>query len=263
MCTSPSQLPELVPGLDTTGSFFSFTEMYGGLFEKGGFVELPKSVEVVLICLFLVPFGAIVYLPAWLYRVSIKSTLWFWWPLAFLGQDLQLARNPDLLQWRIAGALWAKTSLIIAFGSLLMFVLANLVAHGAFFERNPLITPVGYLLLFDWRLWPWQVCAMTASALSVLLVYWVDDVGGRYRIAKSTNDTELLRSASVQFGWIERVSRLRLLVVVLFWLLAGLQAALYLNNRYCLSSLPDSIERWAQSTYGPLYSKSDCSGTTR
>src|SRR5258708_30731135 len=120
----------------------------------------------------------IVFLPAWLYRLTIKSTSWFWWPLVFLGGDLKRVQNPALFHWKVAGSLWAKTSIALAVLSLVAFVAANLVFDGTVFERNPLLTPVGYLLLIDWRLRPWQVSALLASVLSILIVFLVNDVSG-------------------------------------------------------------------------------------
>jgi hypothetical protein len=255
-CTSPSQIPELVPGLVNTNSAFRlFPEPVPKL---GVATYLPPRDEIgtFITCMWMV----LLFPPSWLYRFTVKSTAWFWWPLAFLGRDLRLARNPELLEWRLAGAFRAKTSVTIAFASLALFLITNLFVDGSFFKSNPLITPIGYLLLFDWRLWPWQICAVASSALSVWLAFWINDAGGKYRIAKSNNDAELLRSTATEFGWIERVSRLRFVIVLAFWLLIGVQAILVFNNKNCFVTLPQPIEHWAQQIYGPLYFKGSCAG---
>jgi hypothetical protein len=43
-------------------------------------------------------------------------------------------------------------------------------------RQNPLIAPIGYFLLLDWTLQPWQICAIAASAMSVILVFWMNDI---------------------------------------------------------------------------------------
>jgi hypothetical protein len=159
--------------------------------------------------------GILLYFPAWFYRVTIKSTAWFWWPLAFLGGDLRQARNPELFQWKMMGSLWAKTSIALSCASLLTFATANLVLDGTVFQHNPLLTPLGYLLLIDWTPKLWQVCAVLGSLVSLALVFLVNDASGEYRIAHSSGNDGLLNAVERKFGWIERLARLRLLVILL------------------------------------------------
>ncbi len=213
------------------------------------------SFTVNLILLFC---GAVLYIPVWLYRVTIKSTAWFWWPLAFLGDDLQRARNPTLFKWDFVDSLWAKASIVTACASLLAFAATNFVLNGAVFQRNPLLTPLGYLLLVDWTMRPWQAFALFGSALSIVLVFWLDYVSGKYRIAQDTHDAELIRAEERNFGWIERLARLRLIVVILFWCLVGAHAMLYVNGTRCWFSLPPSLHKWAQDIYGDRLPSDDC-----
>jgi membrane protein DedA with SNARE-associated domain len=72
-----------------------------------------------------------------------------------------------------------------------------LLFDGAVFERNPLLTPAGYLLLIDWNsVWSWKLCALSAAVLSFVIVYWINDVSGEYRIAQDKRDNKLLKSAN-------------------------------------------------------------------
>ena len=50
------------------------------------------------------------------------------------------------------------------------------------FQHNPLLTPLSYLLLVDWTLRPWQVCALMGSVLSIMLVFLVNDVSGKVAV---------------------------------------------------------------------------------
>jgi hypothetical protein len=250
ICTSPAQIPELVPGIDETTSVFRFSVVLQSIRSAPG--EWTEKLVEYLAWLY-------VFTPAWFYRFTIKSTAWFWWPLAFLGDELQKARNPTLLRLDVMDSLWAKTSIVTACASLLAFVAANFVLDGAVLQGNPLLTPLGYLLLVDWTLRPWQAFALVASALSVVLVVWLDYVSRKYRIAQDKHDTALIRAQERKFGWIERLARLRLLFVIVFWCLVGAHAILYLNSNRCWFSLPPKLHTWAQNIYGDRLPPDDCS----
>jgi hypothetical protein len=289
LCVSPSQVPELIPGLHGTTSFLSFfgfrrfvTEIdmrnwnpFNWLVrvpaklarillkEHGGHETfIPRSVDRATKEIVYIISALFAFAPAWAYRFTIKSTIWFWWPLAFIGGDLSLAAKPDLLRWNLIGSLWAKTSILIACLSLLAFIWTNAFLDGTIFEKNPLITPIGYFLLLDWRLQPWQVCAILASAMSVVLVFWMNDIAGRFRIAKETGDTTLQTTVMIELGWMERFARLRSLFVLSFWFLVAAHALLYLNSQMCTVHLSDSVQRLAQTVYGNRTPKSTCIGTT-
>jgi hypothetical protein len=260
ICTSPLQEPELVPGIDATNSAFRFTNFFQSFFDTFG-----KTSSIVYIANIMIATAMkfILYFPAWFYRFTIKSTAWFWWPLAFLGGDLQKARNPALIRWNVMGSLWAKTSFGIAGGSLLAFAAgkgSKLLLEDGMRQENPLLTPLGYLLLLDWKLGPWQVCALTGSVLSIVLVFFVNDVSGKYRIAQERHDAGLLRTAERNFGWIERLARLRLLFVILFWCLVGTHTILYVNSTRCWFLLPPTLHTWVQNIYGDRLPTEDCSG---
>jgi hypothetical protein len=263
-CTSPLQIPEIVPGIEgRLESEYRFSEYLWNVRFYNPFRPADWSLaehwwtfiwDIVAVIV-----GFALYFPAWLYRLTIKSTAWFWWPLAFLGGDLKKARNPALIRWDVMGSLWAKASIITTCISLGWFAFANLVLSGAMFHHNPFLTPIGYLFWVKWSLRPWQICGFAASALSILLVFWVDDVSGKYRIAQDTNDAELIRAEERKFGWIERLARLRLVFVILFWCLVGAHATLYVNSTRCWSSLPPRLHTWAQDIYGDRLPPEDCS----
>ena len=61
--------------------------------------------------------------------------------------------------------------------------------------------------------------------VSLVIAFLVNDVSGASRIAQDTGDGKLLRAASDKFGWIERLFRVRLLFLLLFWGLVGTSTA--------------------------------------
>jgi hypothetical protein len=238
LCTSPIHIPEIDPGLDKTNSLYAFHNYFWN--------SLPK--KDILASFGTFSWALLLFLPAWLYRLTIKSTAWFWWPLAFLGGDLRRAKNPKLFRWKVWGSLWAKASLIGAALSILAFVVVN-AARPAVLTENPLITPIGYLLLVDWSR-PWQVFAVAGAALSIFIVLLVDDVHGEYEIGLVQENRALQKAAERKFGWIERLARLRLLVFILFWLIVGAHALLYFNSRQCWFALSPALQGWAETVYG-------------
>jgi hypothetical protein len=251
VCTSPVQIPEIIPGIETTDSQYRFREaldIFTGHYDLRDYIALlPLGFSV-----------AILYLPAWLYRLTIKSTAWFWWPLAFLGDELGQARNPKVLSLKVRDSLWARTRFALACLMLLVFVGTNLILSGVIFQENPLLTPIGYMLLIDWMLQPWQVCSIAGAVLSVILIFMLDHALKEHKIAQEDSNPELMHAAERKFGWIERLSRLRLLLFIIFWLMVGAHAILYFNSQRCWFSVPPNVQDWAKSLYGDHLPPDSC-----
>jgi hypothetical protein len=68
------QPPELLPGIKHRPDLEDFTSV-----RLLNWREFKHVVEFIIGCFSLIFF----FLPAWLYRLSLKSTCWFWWPLVF------------------------------------------------------------------------------------------------------------------------------------------------------------------------------------
>jgi hypothetical protein len=221
-------------------------------------IDVPPIQKIYMTAIMGILFGAaalIMFVPPWLYRFTIKSTAWFWWPLAFLGGDLHRARNPALFHFRVMGTLWARTTIVLSCITVITF---GISLASTIHQQNPLLTPLGYLLVVDWRLQLWQVCAVAGSVLSLVIVFMIDYASREYRFAGETRDANLLRVAERKFGWIERVSRVRLLIVVLFWVLVGTHATLYFNGQRCWFSLTPAWQGWAQYIYGDRLPPDHC-----
>ena len=242
--SSPAHIPELVPGADKAHRKFTIDWFIEDIFDKnkktiGDFIG--KACGIIMIF--------IMFFPAWLYRFTIKSTSWFWWPLAFLGGDLQRATNPKVFHWQVMGSLWAKASIGVALGTLLAFTAANL--YPVLFLENPLLTPIGYLLLVDWSIRPpSQILALLGALLSVWVVLRINDASGEYRIALDQSNVDLLRTAERNFGRTEFLARVRLLVFIAFWLVVGVHALLYFNSQRCWFTLSPELRHWAVAVYG-------------
>jgi hypothetical protein len=259
LCTSPYQLPELIPGLEgnsyTAFSFHSWiTPTVGDLLfiirPSWSFGYLKNASLKLPLCLGGFLGLGVIFLPSWLYRLTLKSTAWFWWPLAFLGDDLKKARDPEQFHLDVMCSLWARTTFVMSCISVVVFLVTNLALSGAIFEGNPLLTPLGYLLLLHWPVPPWQACAVIGSVLSVAVVFMLDKAMRKYELARKRQDSALQRNLERSLGWIERLARLRLMFLVVFWLLVGTHTVLYVNSQHCWLSLSPEWQDWARYIYG-------------
>ena len=251
VCTSPKQVPELVPGIEPGETMFTLPDLLQML-------KSARHSDSALAYFYIPPVMLMWFLPGWLYRLTLKSTVWFWWPLAFLGDDLRYARDPVLFHRQKMRSLWGLTSIVVAIGTIATFVIVHFVLSGAIFQTNPLLTLAGLLLVVDWSLAPWQLLPLAAALLTVATVYRVDYVRGEYQHAIATDNVPLRQRAERKFGWVERILRFRLLLVLLFWLAAAGQALLYFNSLKCWFDLPANVALNAHWLYGDKLPQSPC-----
>lgn len=124
VCTSPFQEPELVPGLTTGETHFTWPDMWRLFRSRSNSGGIEQKVSV----FFTYPTALLLwFFPGWFYRLTLKSTAWFWFPLAYLTSDLRDANYPELFRRRVLETLWGKTSRVIALTTLIFFVLSNVL----------------------------------------------------------------------------------------------------------------------------------------
>jgi hypothetical protein len=254
ICTSPKQVPELVPGLNRDDTAFSLEK------KRDDFLIILKSSNIreqIIAILIHAPSMVLWFLPGWLYRLTLKSTTWFWWPLIFLGGNIDRAKNPEIFRWSIVGSLWAKASLIVALVSIIGFLLANL-SWNTLFKPNPLLTPVGYLLRIEGQVWPWQAFAVIGSAMSVILVLLVDHVHGVLRIAKQQSNSELQKSAGEKLHWLDWLAWCRSIIVAIYLIMVAIQGILYFNSEQCWFLISPRLKRDLEAVYGDRLPYNDC-----
>jgi hypothetical protein len=199
------------------------------------------------------PFALLIwFFPGWLYRITLKSTAWLWWPIAFLGSQPRLAKNPEWFHSQITETRWARHLRVFAYISVFIFFVTNVWnAHSdQGLPDNPFLNVVGYALVINWAATPWQLLGVTGSLLSVGILYAIDWAYRKSQAAKATNDSLLEAEALRQFGWIERLSRIRSLLFICYCGAVGLQAILVFDARSCWFVPASSIQRLADSLYG-------------
>ena len=198
------------------------------------------------------------FLPGWLYRIILKSTVWFWWPLAFLGSETQRAREPSLFHGKRTSVSGVKRALCSPVATLLAFLVTNLLLTGAIFRTNPLLTVLGYLFVVNWSLPPWQLLALSPAILSLVIVFRINYVIGEYEYAKKEGREDLIAQALHKLGWVEFLTRLRLVLVVMFWLAVGCHTVLYFNGLKCWFIPRSDVMQYARFIYGNRTPEQNC-----
>ena len=122
-------------------------------------------------------FAPFLFLPAFLYRLNIKATAWFWWPLAFL---LRPVKQPTVEEDQKEALCWPWTNPF----QKLLFVGISLLAMAVLFVRHVdpvrwsrlskvegVWTPVKALLALDWSHfppWHWAIFVSAVCGLGML-----------------------------------------------------------------------------------------------
>ena len=243
-CTSPSELPEIVPGLSATRSELNLRRFWYFWYFVG---RKPTG----LAWRILGPIAAlIIYPPAWLFRFTMKSTVWFWWPIAYLGADRNESRRPELFHWRRRHSLRAKVTYFLAALSIASFLVTNIALAPDLLTGNPLLVVYGYFFLIDWTaLYPWQMLSLCMAVISLVILFRMDNLGGEYEYAK-THDSDYLKTVERKFVALEFVVRVRSIFWVLYIVIVGSHIALYLNYRQCLITPAPKVQLWATELYG-------------
>jgi hypothetical protein len=117
VCTSPRHPPELVPGLqgDTPFTYRGLNKWLDSIRDDGNPFILITALLAIQVW----------FLLAWIYRFMLKSTLWIWWPLAFIGGPAKRAANPEWFHEQVKNTLWGRWSLYLTLPTILFFVIPS------------------------------------------------------------------------------------------------------------------------------------------
>jgi hypothetical protein len=182
------------------------------------------------------------FIPTVVYRFSLKSTAWFWWPLAYISKKPIRANDPDILHVAVLSSLWARARIALSVIVLCSFIFVNVLPLPL---QNPFLTPLGLFLIAKWDIPWWQVLSLVISVIGIIVVLWLDFAYRIARVASSRNDERILRRARIQIEWVERLIRLRNVLTILFWLVVGFHGSLYVNAQNCSIAVPDYVQDFA------------------
>jgi hypothetical protein len=160
----------------------------------------------------------VVYAPAYFYRLSIKSTFWLYWPLAYLANDARAKGRPAVLFDRLAATPLAWLSILTAGVTFATFLTQNFFVHvAALWPAVRVSLPlaaVEFLFQFDWASQkPWLWFSLTSATITLSLFFWAGEMRPELKHGEIDNWTE----AKIQHHalWMKRLARLRRICTIL------------------------------------------------
>ena len=256
-CISPRQKPELLPGLPEGQTLFTLTDQIQYFRQRRTSNLKIRRV----ISYFETPVNTFLwFVPGWLYRLTLKSTAWLWWPLAFLSGPPRLANNPYWFRAQVFSTSWSKHMRAVAVATICIFICVTVwqSSSGGHLPQNPFLSVLGYAFSLGWSAAPWQVLGVLGSILSLSISYLIDWTFRKYEIANQTGDDALADEAIVHFGWIERLSRFRTLCFLLYCVVVGFHAFLVVNSRSCWFVPASGVQTWSERLFQERTPQLEC-----
>lgn len=242
-CTSPTHFPELVPGLTDAETRFTLENL---LREYRSQTDLlTRAISLVLIAGW--------FVPGWLYRVGLKSMFWFWWPIAFIGDEPKKSNDPELYAKQVMNSDVQRVRRILAWVAILAFVGLNsfyLFKVDAHVITEPLPTIVVMFLLVGLKLPVWQLAGLLGSVVFAILPFLVQNELISWEHARERNDVVLRNRSQRRFILIERLCRVRTVFVVVYLLGSAGHLLLLANSQRCWFSPSASKQRLLVQFYG-------------
>jgi hypothetical protein len=259
--------PELIPGHSESTSFLHLDQLT--LVSKR-FIGLEYGIDsknrrptaiitTALMVLFFVLGLATLWFfalaPSYIYRMSIKSTAWIHWPLAYIARPLRYADDPEEIRIR----LWAdprewlrRVFMIVTFAGALIATLPSL-------SRAQTIFPVGvvsiaeYAVLIDVKsllVQPWRVMALISATITLILTWYGWELS--LLVARSATRVDGRSRANKWAAFLEYAMRLRDVCGWLFWALVVIHAIIWLApSTDWLTGYPLDIVRTIYGDYLP------------
>jgi hypothetical protein len=233
--------PELVPGYRRP-DFFNISHIWSRI--RDGEAWFERGAALIMF--------AILYLPGYVYRLSIKSTCYYYWPIIYLARPTMLAGRPGLLAdllWRDHME-WARRFVSVVAISLLF--ISNMPAIVDIRAMVPpiLVSPLEYFFVANFgRIMIWQWFVIISAIITLIIFVYI----GKFRIfvEHAQEDAELSRSVRLYGLWFEYLMRWRTIFIWLFVIMAIGHAILWLSPWGLRARLPEYIFDLLHSLYGP------------
>lgn len=227
--------PELVPGYRRADPF-NIHYLISRMRQKA------KPIRLVTYSLALV----ILFLPAYLYRFSIKSTFWFYFPLIYLVNEKKFVKNPkvvsDLISFNRIETYrrWLLIPMVIG------LVISSTTSIKA--SLPPLIvSPLEYGFLIDFRaLRIWQWLNLFSAVITICLFAYSDTF--RIYVNHSPDDSSIATKVVRATYWIEIARRARSICTIAVLVIAFIHAVLWATpaQKY----IPANVKPLLKTIYG-------------
>jgi hypothetical protein len=238
---TPLQQPELLPGLKTGHpiSFEAYRNSVSLMLRASHKMNKLDFAERLIFALFLL----FIYLPAWLYRFILKSTMWFWWILFIVGGAPRLDGGIEGLRDDAYRQISAWTGIALTVFALVNFWLPPLIKNFIYHDKLP--NAVALLVLVDWSSLPVVQWFTLASALTtVAVVLWTNGV---YLDSQNPHRANRL---PVPLPWLGQLVKWKSAFGAVSIALLMLYFALYANAIHHYVPVSDWAASWLRWLYG-------------
>ncbi len=191
------------------------------------------------------------FAPAYFYRLSIKSTCWFYLPLAYMARPAFLSIDPELLRdllLRDPREWWRRLLAVLTVAGVIISTLPS--TRGLAAELPTIIiSPLEYIFLIDLSsIKPWQWFNLASATITLALFAFM----GRFTIflSHSAKNEALARIVNRYALWFEHGMRFRNVSTTIFLLIAFVHALLW------LSPLQDHLPTYILDLLRTLYGSS-------
>ena len=247
--------PEIMPGNEA--GLFSFDAVYAGLtsrtFEHSGIFLRTVGISIDVLgglFVFLTTLG-----PSYCYRMSIKSSAWANWPLAYISRPLRYADDPEEVRMR----LWddprewlRRVAMVITITGALIASVPTLAAVKTAFPAGAL-SIIEYAVLIDIKSLlghPWRVVALISAAITLVLTWYGFELS--LLVKRSMARPDRLISAGKWAAALEYAMRVRDICGWIFWALVFVHAGLWLApSTAWLTGYPREILQFVYGEYLP------------
>jgi hypothetical protein len=229
--------PEVVPGYRHESIFvYSFVRMVQlksgaivpeqkpGRFYRLGLQKWTDRLQHLI-------FYAFFFGPAYIYRLSIKSSAWAHWPLGYITRPLQYSDDPDEIRTR----LWAdprewvrRIFMVLTFAGAIIASLPKLSEIRQTFQSGP-VSVVEYVFLIDVRTLlyqPWRTVTLISALITLALTWYGAELS--WLVQRGIRRPERQVQAQKWAAALEYAMRLRDVCGWIFWGLVVTHALLWL-----------------------------------
>jgi hypothetical protein len=252
--------PEIIPGHTDTSSAFHFDQLAGDItgryfnkrFASAGVKNrYLRGGLTLLVSVSAVAAYAVVLGPAYLYRMSIKSTAWAHWPLAYISRPLRFADDPEELRLRLwtDAREWLRRVVMII--TLLGAFVASVPSLATIKEAFPAgaVSIIEYAVLIDLKTLvghPWRLVALISAGITLALTWYGLELS--LLMKRASARPERLISARRWASGLEYAIRIRDVCGWAFWGLVFVHAGLWLIPS--TSWLPEYLKETLRFIYG-------------
>jgi hypothetical protein len=213
------------------------------MFSSGGVIRELKNSKNPLLLIDLIAF----LLPAYLYRFSIKSTWWFYYPLVYIASERELSRNPNKLIERLRNApkeRFSRWIAVLTLGSVFVLRLVPDILDSLPDRR--IISVLEYLFLINFgRIQPWLISSLLSALITVGSLYIAIDAYSDLRYPGGASSKPWLNFRIVTLRYMLRVrtvtSTAAILILIGHTLLAFTPA---------MKWIPEPAINWVCAFYG-------------